>query len=87
VATAVRRVARTRRGAGLRRRLGERTTCATRRSSATRRLPARPLMTLGWGAAVTEHIGLGTSVLVLPLHEPIWTAKALASLDVMSGGR
>jgi probable F420-dependent oxidoreductase len=46
-----------------------------------------PLLTLAWGAAVTEHIGLGTSVLVLPLHEPVWTAKALASLDVMSNGR
>jgi probable F420-dependent oxidoreductase len=46
-----------------------------------------PLTTLGWAGAVTEHVGLGTSVLVLPLHEPVWTAKALASLDVMSGGR
>lgn len=46
-----------------------------------------PLLTLGWGGAVTDRIGLGTSVLVLPLHEPLWTAKALASLDVMSGGR
>lgn len=46
-----------------------------------------PLLTLGWGAAVTEHVGLGTSVLVLPIHEPVWTAKALASLDVMSDGR
>jgi len=46
-----------------------------------------PLLTLGWGAAVTEHIGLGTSVLVLPLHEPVWLAKALASLAVMSGER
>ena len=46
-----------------------------------------PFTTLAWGAAVTEHIGLGTSVLVLPLHEPVWTAKALASLDVMSAGR
>ena len=46
-----------------------------------------PLVTLGWAAAVTEQVGLGTSVLVLPLHEPIGIAKALASLDVMSGGR
>jgi probable F420-dependent oxidoreductase len=46
-----------------------------------------PLLTLGWGAAVTTEVGLGTSVLVLPLHEPVWLAKALASLDVMSEGR
>lgn len=46
-----------------------------------------PLLTLGWAAAVTSAVGLGTSVLVLPLHEPIWLAKALASLDVMSEGR
>ena len=46
-----------------------------------------PLLTLGWGAAVTERIRLGTSVLVLPLHEPVWLAKALASLAVMSEGR
>ena len=46
-----------------------------------------PFVTLAWAASVTTRIGLGTSVLVLPLHEPVWTAKALASLDVMSGGR
>ena len=46
-----------------------------------------PLMTLGWAAAVTDRVGLGTSVLVLPLHEPLWLAKVLGSLDVMSGGR
>jgi probable F420-dependent oxidoreductase len=46
-----------------------------------------PLLTLGWAAAVTESVGLGTSVLVLPLHEPLWLAKAVGSLDVMSGGR
>jgi probable F420-dependent oxidoreductase len=45
------------------------------------------LLTLGWAAAVTERVGLGTSVLVLPLHEPLWLAKALGSLDVMSDGR
>ena len=46
-----------------------------------------PLMTLGWAAAVTDRVGLGTSVLVLPLHEPLWLAKVLGSLDVMSSGR
>jgi probable F420-dependent oxidoreductase len=36
---------------------------------------------------VTERIGLGTSVLVLPQHNPLELANILASIDVMSGGR
>jgi probable F420-dependent oxidoreductase len=46
-----------------------------------------PLVTLTWAATVTERIGLGTSVLVLPQHNPLWLANALASLDALSGGR
>jgi probable F420-dependent oxidoreductase len=46
-----------------------------------------PLLTLTWAAAVTERIGLGTSVLVLPQHNPLELANALASLDALSGGR
>jgi probable F420-dependent oxidoreductase len=46
-----------------------------------------PLITLTWAAAVTEHIGLGTSVLVVPMHNPLELANALASLDHLSGGR
>ncbi|MGE0880672.1 MAG: LLM class F420-dependent oxidoreductase [Acidimicrobiia bacterium] len=46
-----------------------------------------PLMTLTFAAAVTERIGLGTSVLVAPQHNPLWLAKALATLDVLSKGR
>ena len=46
-----------------------------------------PLLTLTWAAAVTESIGLGTSVLVLAQHNPLALAKRLASLDVLSGGR
>jgi probable F420-dependent oxidoreductase len=46
-----------------------------------------PLLTLGWAAAATTDIGIGTSVLVLPQHNPLWLAKALASLDALSGGR
>ncbi|MEX2100270.1 MAG: TIGR03619 family F420-dependent LLM class oxidoreductase [Acidimicrobiia bacterium] len=46
-----------------------------------------PLVTLTWAAAVTERIGLGTSVLVVSQHNPLWLANALASLDSLSRGR
>src|SRR3954469_102432 len=46
-----------------------------------------PLLTLGWAAAATEHVGLGTSVLVVPQHNPLALANSLASLDALSGGR
>ena len=46
-----------------------------------------PLMTLAWAAAATSRIGLGTSVLVAPQHNPLWLAKSLASLDALSSGR
>src|SRR5215471_14811802 len=46
-----------------------------------------PLVTLSWAAAVTTTIGLGTSVLVVPQHNPLELANALASLDNLSGGR
>lgn len=46
-----------------------------------------PLVTLAWIAAATHRIGLGTSVLVMPMRNPIALAKMLASIDQMSGGR
>jgi len=46
-----------------------------------------PLTVLTYVAAVTSTIGLGTSVLVLPYHNPIRLAKVAATLDVLSGGR
>jgi len=46
-----------------------------------------PLVTLTWAAAVTDEIGLGTSVLVVPQHHPLELANSLASLDDLSGGR
>jgi probable F420-dependent oxidoreductase len=45
------------------------------------------LTVLTWAGAVTERIGLGTSVLVAPYRHPVVLAKALASLDALSGGR
>jgi probable F420-dependent oxidoreductase len=46
-----------------------------------------PLTLLSYVAARTQRVRLGTSVLVLPYHNPIRLAKAAATLDVLSGGR
>ena len=46
-----------------------------------------PLTVLTYVAAVTSRVRLGTSVLVLPYHNPIRLAKTTATLDVVSGGR
>jgi probable F420-dependent oxidoreductase len=46
-----------------------------------------PLLTLTWAAAATSVVGLGTSVLVLPQHNPLELANQLATLDALSGGR
>jgi alkanesulfonate monooxygenase SsuD/methylene tetrahydromethanopterin reductase-like flavin-dependent oxidoreductase (luciferase family) len=46
-----------------------------------------PLVALTWAAAGTARIGLGTSVLVVPMHNPLELANSLASLDLLSGGR
>jgi probable F420-dependent oxidoreductase len=45
------------------------------------------LVTLSFAAAVTQRVGLGISVLVLPLRRPVVAAKQLASLDLLSAGR
>lgn len=46
-----------------------------------------PIVTLAVVAGATERLTLGTSVLLAAQHEPIATAKAIASLDTFSGGR
>ena len=42
---------------------------------------------LSWAAARTERIGLSGNVLNLPLRPPAVLARAMASLDLLSGGR
>jgi probable F420-dependent oxidoreductase len=44
-----------------------------------------PLVTLAWIAGFTERIGLGTSILLVPLHHPIELAKQVATLGLVSG--
>jgi probable F420-dependent oxidoreductase len=46
-----------------------------------------PLVTLGWIAGWTERIGLGTSIVLMPLHNPMHLAKQVATLQELSSGR
>jgi probable F420-dependent oxidoreductase len=46
-----------------------------------------PVLTLTWAAAYTKRVGLGTSVLVLPMRHPLPLAKELATLQNLSEGR
>jgi probable F420-dependent oxidoreductase len=48
---------------------------------------ADPFIALSVVAAVTKKLKLGTSICLLPEREPLITAKAVASLDLFSGGR
>jgi probable F420-dependent oxidoreductase len=46
-----------------------------------------PIEALTYVAAQTRRIGLGTSVVLMPLHNPIMLARQIATLDLLSGGR
>lgn len=46
-----------------------------------------PWVTLSHIAAVTSRIRLGTNIFILPLRNPFLTARAVTTLDVLSGGR
>jgi len=46
-----------------------------------------PLIWMAYAAAATTRIKLGTGILILPQHSPVITAKQIATLDYMSGGR
>ncbi|HWB65414.1 MAG TPA: LLM class F420-dependent oxidoreductase [Mycobacteriales bacterium] len=46
-----------------------------------------PFVALTAAAVVTERLRLGTGICLVPEHDPIVLAKAVASLDRLSGGR
>lgn len=45
------------------------------------------ILTLAWVGAKYGRIRLGTSVIVIPMRNPVVVAKQLATLDDLSGGR
>ena len=46
-----------------------------------------PFVALSFAAAVTKNLRLGTGICLIPERDPIVTAKEVASLDLLSGGR
>ena len=46
-----------------------------------------PFVALSFAAAETKSLKLGTGICLLPQRDPIVTAKSVASLDQLSGGR
>src|SRR5262249_8191389 len=46
-----------------------------------------PFTALGWLAALTRRVELGTTVIILPYRHPLDTARMVANLDRLSGGR
>lgn len=46
-----------------------------------------PLTALTYLAAVTDRVRLGTGICLVPQRNPVYTAKQVVDLDVLSGGR
>ena len=46
-----------------------------------------PLTALAFLAATTETVRLGTGICLVPQRNPVYTAKQVADVDVLSGGR
>ena len=45
------------------------------------------MVLMGYAAAVTNKIGLGTAVMILPQRQAVLVAKQAAEVDLLSGGR
>jgi probable F420-dependent oxidoreductase len=48
---------------------------------------AEPLAALAYLAGETSHVTIGVSVLIVPYRDPVFTAKFLSTVDVLSNGR
>lgn len=46
-----------------------------------------PLLSLQWAAAVAPSLQVGTSIIVVPLRNPLLLAKQISTLDYLTGGR
>lgn len=46
-----------------------------------------PFVALAFAASTTKNLRLGTGICLIPQRDPIVTAKSVASLDQLSGGR
>jgi probable F420-dependent oxidoreductase len=46
-----------------------------------------PFISIGWLAAITSKVELGTTVTILPYRHPLLTARMAANLDQISNGR
>lgn len=46
-----------------------------------------PFLSLCYAAAVTKNLRLGTGIVILPQRHPLYVAKEVATLDVLSRGR
>lgn len=46
-----------------------------------------PFVSLAFAAAATQRLKVGCGICLIPQRDPIVTAKAVASLDMLSGGR
>jgi probable F420-dependent oxidoreductase len=46
-----------------------------------------PIVPLAYAAALTKRVKLGTGILILPQRHPVYVAKEMATLDVLSRGR
>ena len=46
-----------------------------------------PFIVLAWLPEVTQKVELGTTVTILPYRHPLQTARMVANIDQLSGGR